>query len=190
MWDFVWDLGRTIAALGGTTVGIWGAWAAHRARQSEARWKGPEVTLAPSRQDEEGWVQMLVLVKNRLDVEMRIENVEVIKPRGASILGMAAWERRSAMATGATSKVRLGTAVLPGPSDKNWSAKVPVFIKAEGWDPFAENVQARVVLRETSMGRRERRLEVVSMDMKRPQPEGQKPPVMPRSRDPWMVNDR
>ncbi|WP_454683973.1 hypothetical protein [Ancylobacter moscoviensis] len=185
-----WVLTGLVATVAGSVMTVWGAIATHRARRSEARWKGPEITLSPSRQDEEGWVQMLVLVRNRLDVEMRLESIEILRPRRAVVLDQMDWQRKGETDVVASSRARIGHPVSAGPSDKHWSAKVPVFIKADGWDPYAEPVQARVVLRETSMQRRDMRIKVVSMDMKRPPPEVKEPPVMPRSRDPWLANDR
>lgn len=184
-----WVLAGLIATLVGTGLAIWGTVATHRARRSEARWKGPEVTITPIRQEGDGWVLVHVLVRNRLDVEMRIESIEVRKPRPALVLQRSDWKSRADTEAAASAMVRPDQAVTRGPTDK-WSANLPIFLKIDGWDPYTESVQARVVLRETSMQRKKTLIDVVSMEMEPPPPEVTQMLVMHRPRDPWMSNDR
>lgn len=174
----------------GPAMAVWGAVATHRARKSEARWKGPEITLLPVR-TEDGWTQMILLVKNRQDVAMTLDEIRVLRPRRASIIGMAEWDgRHETPPDGAGKSMRIQHPVKAGPTEgQRPSARVTIFIKAPGWEPMARPAIVRVSLRENSMERRTTRHKVVS-HLLSPPAEPKPAPIMRRPRQPWLSYDR
>ena len=164
-----WDMARTLAAIVGSAFGVWGFFAQRRARAIETRWKEPEPMLLLTR-EEEGWVQGLLLVRNRQDIEWTIEQVEIVDPAAGRLATMADWEtRQDGEFPGATSSVSPAMPVLAGPPEgQRSSAKLPIFISAPEWDPTKQTAELRLTLRESSRDRRRLKLPVVSLLMKLP----------------------
>lgn len=181
----VWVWTGAIMTAVGPVMAVWGAIAKERARKIEARWTGPEITMALSR-TEDNWTQCLLLIRNRRDIAMTIEEIRILRPRGARIIGPTKWDRRDVDDLAWAGKhLRLDTPVKAGPSeDQRASAKLTVFVSAGGWNPMTTPVVTRVSIRENSMRRRVSRIEVVS-DTVKPAKDIDTPAVIPRRRSLW-----
>lgn len=131
--DWVWEVLKIVPGFVGAATGGYALW---RQVGRDKRAQRPRVQLEIGKEVEDGWRTATLWLRNQMDVEIRISQVEVVKPRGFE-MAMVQRSRKSPGApdcsrpdpTRMGSKVDVSWEVVRAHPDRAWSARTELFFR-------------------------------------------------------------